>query len=112
MARSEKVAAAVALKEAGYKVSATPRGALVEAVATDAPAAAKLDEGDVIVGAGGKPIRTPQELRTSFTGVHPGDDVVLRVRRDGIGRDVDGTHRGVAQRTGPGDHRDPRRAGS
>ena len=83
MARSEKVAAAVALKEAGYKVSATPRGALVEAVATDAPAAAKLDEGDVIVGAGGKPIRTPQELRTSFTGVHPGNDVVLRVRRQG-----------------------------
>ena len=83
MARSEKVAAAVALKEAGYKVSATPRGALVEAVATDAPAAAKLDEGDVIVGAGGKPIRTPEELRTSFTGVHPGNDVVLRVRRQG-----------------------------
>ena len=52
MARSEEVAAAVALKQAGYNVDATPRGALVEAVATDAPAAAELDAGDVIVACG------------------------------------------------------------
>ncbi len=83
MARSEEVAAAVALKKAGYAVVAIPRGALVEAVATDAPAAADLDSGDVIVGAGGHTIRTPEELRRSFVGVRPGDDVVLRVRRDG-----------------------------
>ena len=83
MERSEKVAAAVALEEAGYKVAAIPRGALVEAVASDAPAAAKLDSGDVIVGARGRPIRTPDQLRRSFTSVRPGDDVVLRVRRDG-----------------------------
>ena len=31
----------------------------------------------------GKPILTPGQLRAAFTGVHPGDDVVLRVRRDG-----------------------------
>jgi len=83
MERSEKVAAAVALKQAGYDVEATPRGALVEGVASDAPAAAKLDSGDVIVAAGGKPIRTPEQLRSSFKTVHPGDDVVLRLRRDG-----------------------------
>jgi PDZ domain-containing protein len=88
MARSEEVAAAVALKQAGYTVTATPRGALVEAVATDAPAAALLDSGDVIVGAGGRTIRTPEELRRSFTGVRPGDDVVLRVRRGGALRTV------------------------
>jgi PDZ domain-containing protein len=83
MARSEKVAAAVALEQAGYHVTATPRGALVEAVASDAPAAALLDSGDVIVGAKGRTIRTPEELRRSFTGVRPGNDVVLRVRRGG-----------------------------
>ena len=83
MARSEEIAAAVALREAGYKVAAEPRGALVEAVATDAPAAAKLDSGDVIVGAGGQAIRTPEELRRAFTGVKPGTDAVLRVRRGG-----------------------------
>ena len=83
MARSEKVAAAVALKQAGFKVKTTNKGALVEAVASDAPAATKLDEGDVIVAARGKPILTPGQLRAAFTGVHPGDNVVLRVRRDG-----------------------------
>ena len=30
MARSEQTAAAVALKQAGYRVTATPRGALVD----------------------------------------------------------------------------------
>jgi PDZ domain-containing protein len=83
MARSEKVAAAVALKQAGFTVKTTNKGALIEAVASDAPAATKLDPGDVIVTARGKPILTPGELRASFTGVHPGDDVTLRVRRDG-----------------------------
>jgi PDZ domain-containing protein len=88
MARSEEVAAAVALKQAGYTVTATPRGALVEAVATDAPAAAMLDSGDVIVGAGGRKIRTPEELRRSFNAVRPGSDVVLRVRRSGAVKTV------------------------
>ena len=88
MARSEQVAAAVALKEAGYDVPSVPRGALVEAVATDAPAAAELDAGDVIIAARGRPIRTPEQLRRSFTDVRPGDDVVLRVRGNGRVRTV------------------------
>ena len=83
MARSEKVAAAVALEQAGFKVKTNNKGALVEAVASDAPAAKKLKEGDVIVAARGKPILTPAELRATFAGVDPGDDVVLRLRRDG-----------------------------
>jgi PDZ domain-containing protein len=86
MALSEEVAAAVALEQAGYKVTATPRGALVEAIATDAPAASVLDSGDVIVGAGGHTIRTPEQLRRSFTGIRPGSNVVLRVRRSGVVR--------------------------
>jgi PDZ domain-containing protein len=83
MARSEQVAAAVALKAAGYKVPSTPRGALVEAVATDAPAASVLHSGDVIVAARGRQTLTPDQLRRVFVDVKPGSDVELRVRRDG-----------------------------
>jgi PDZ domain-containing protein len=88
MARSESVAAAVALKHAGYKVKATPKGALVEAVAPDAPAASVLHEGDVIVKAGTRAIKTPEELRRSFDDVHPGSDVALRIRRDNTTKSV------------------------
>ncbi len=83
MARSEKVAAAVALREAGFDVKAIPRGALVEAVASDAPAAANLDSGDVIVGVGTTRIATPEQLRRTFVDVRPGSSVVLVVRRGG-----------------------------
>ena len=83
MARSEQVAAAVALKAAGYKVSATPRGALVEAVATDVPAATVLQSGDVIVAAFGRPTPTPEQLRRVFVKVKPGTVATLRVRRNG-----------------------------
>lgn len=83
MARSEKVAAAVALREAGFDVKAIPTGALVEAVASDAPAAAKLDSGDVIVGVGTTRIATPEQLRGAFVDVRPGSDVVLLVQRGG-----------------------------
>ena len=82
MARSEDVAAAVALKQAGYTVKATPRGALVEAIASDAPAAKQLDAGDVIIRAGKTSIRTPEALRRSFNALRPGSTVVLRIRRD------------------------------
>lgn len=83
MARSEEVAAAVALKAAGYKVSAKPKGALIEAVATDVPAADQLDSGDVVVRALGKPVRTPGDLRRAFVGVVPGRTVVLGLERGG-----------------------------
>jgi Lon-like protease len=88
MARSEEVAAAVALKAAGYKVPSTPLGALVEAVASDAPAATVLRSGDVIVAARGKETLTPDKLRRVFVGVKPGSTVTLRVRRDGAVKTV------------------------
>lgn len=83
MARSEEVAAAVALRAAGYPVKATPRGALVEAVATDVPASRVLDSGDVIVAARGARVRTPLALRQALARARPGDTVRLRLRRDG-----------------------------
>ena len=88
MARSEQTAAAVALKEAGYPVTATPRGALVDDVASDVPAAEVLRSGDVIVGVGDTKILTPIALRTSFADIRPGDDVVLQIRRDGVVKEI------------------------
>jgi PDZ domain-containing protein len=83
MQRSEKVAAAVALATLGYDVRATPKGVLVTGVAGDAPAAGKLESGDVIVQADGKAVRTPEELRALIGRHEPGETVDLVVRRDG-----------------------------
>jgi PDZ domain-containing protein len=82
MARSEEVAAAVALREAGYEVNAVPRGTIVEAIATDVPALDVLRPGDVIIEAGGKPVRTPIALREAVATVKPGESLAMRVRRD------------------------------
>jgi Lon-like protease len=83
MERSELVASAVALRELGRDVRATPRGALVIDVAVDVPAARKLEAGDVIVAVDGAPIRTPGELRREIGRREPGDEVELTVQRDG-----------------------------
>lgn len=83
MARSKEVAAAVALQQAGYDVGADPRGALVEAVAGDVPAAKQLEPGDVIVAVDGRPVRTPAQLRAEVSKAEPGDQVSLRIRRGG-----------------------------
>jgi PDZ domain-containing protein len=83
MDRSEQIAAAVAFREAGLDVDATPRGVLVEAVAIDVPAAKTLHGGDVIVRAGGQSVLTPGSLVTAIGKLTPGDPVTLRVRRDG-----------------------------
>ena len=83
MRRSAQIAPAVALRALGYDVEATPRGALVVGVASDAPAAGKLLVGDVIVAVDGTPVRTPGELREEIGRRRPGEDVRLTVRRDG-----------------------------
>ena len=60
MTRSQQVAAAVALRELGYDVegrAARARSSI--AVASDAPAAGKLEPTDVIVGVDGKAVSTP-----------------------------------------------------
>jgi len=80
MARSEQVAAAVALKQAGYKVEATPNGVTVEQVAGDVPATGKLKPTDVIVRANGTPVKTPGDLRRVVGALKPGDPVTLRLR--------------------------------
>jgi PDZ domain-containing protein len=89
MARSQKIAAAVALRELGYKVDAKPEGAAVVAVAPGAPAAGKLQPTEVIVAVDGVPVRTPDDLRKEIAKRKPGEKVKLRVRAGGATRIVE-----------------------
>jgi PDZ domain-containing protein len=83
MVRSESIASVVALRALGYDVVATPRGALVIGVASDVPAAAAIEAGDVIVAVDGKAVRTPSELRVEIGRRKPGDKVKLTIDRSG-----------------------------
>jgi Lon-like protease len=82
MRRSQDVAAAVALRELGYKVVAKPVGARIEVLAADGPAAGKLQPGDVIVAADGKTVTAPSDLRRAIRDAGIGKPVTLLVRRD------------------------------
>ncbi len=88
MDRSEQVAAAVALRRAGYDVVTRLTGVLVEAVAQDAPAARVLRDGDLIVSVDGTPVLRARELRTRIGRHEPGDVVSLGIRRAGSVRTV------------------------
>jgi Lon-like protease len=81
MARSQKYAAAVALRALGYKVSVQPKGALVEAVGAGYPADGKLLPDDVIVAVDGAPVRNARGLTAQLDKRKPGDVVQLTVRR-------------------------------
>ena len=81
MSRSQEVAAAVALRTLGYKVTAQSTGVLVQDVARDAPAAGRLQPTDVIVSVDGQRVRTPGELR-KLLGARPvGTRFRIGVRR-------------------------------
>jgi PDZ domain-containing protein len=88
MQRSQQIAAAVALRAAGYKVPARLTGVLVEAVAQDVPAARVLHDGDLIVSLDGTPVLRPTGLRSLMARVKPGDAVSLGIRRNGSAVDV------------------------
>jgi Lon-like protease len=88
MSRSQKYAAAVALRELGKNVKVTTKGALIEAVGGEFPAEGKLSPGDVVVAVDGTPVRGAAGLTEQMAKKRPGDDVRLRVRRDGKTSDV------------------------
>ena len=80
MARSQQVAAAVALRALGYRVESRSVGALISAVAPDAPAAGKLSSSDIVVAVDGEKVRTPDGLRRLISRREPGELVRLQVR--------------------------------
>jgi Lon-like protease len=89
MDRSQKIAAAVALRELGYHVVAKPEGALIVDVAPGSPADGKIEATEVIVGVDGKPVKTPQDLRRLIATHKPGETVKLSVRAGGATRTVE-----------------------
>ena len=81
MVRSQDVAAAVALRAAGYKVRAKPTGVLVDQVVSGAPAAGKLEASDVIVSVDGRRILTTADLRRAIGSRPVGSTLTIVVRR-------------------------------
>jgi PDZ domain-containing protein len=63
MSQSQSLAAAVALKQLGYKVLEQRNGAEIAEVVPGTPAVGKLKPSDVIVSVDGRPVRGPIELR-------------------------------------------------
>ncbi|HEV8251473.1 MAG TPA: PDZ domain-containing protein [Gaiellaceae bacterium] len=83
MSRSQRLAAAVALRAAGYPVRVTEQGAFVVQVLPGTPAARALQPSDVIVEIDGVRVGTLAKLRALLATKKPGDRVSVTVRRGG-----------------------------
>jgi PDZ domain-containing protein len=81
MTRSQQVAAAVALRAFGDRVTIREVGVRIDAVLPGRPAQGKLLEADIVVFADGRRVRSPEQLRDVLLSHRPGDEVRLRVRR-------------------------------
>jgi Lon-like protease len=102
MARSQQVAAAVALRKLGYDVQTRSVGVLVDSLVAGSPAVGKLRPNDVIVAVDGKPVRTRSDLLRLVGAHQPGEDVQITVRR--------GTERETLTLKTRADPEDPKRA--
>jgi Lon-like protease len=80
---SKPIAAAVALRAAGYSVDITGQGAEVESVLQGMPAEGTLQVGDVIVAVDGQSIETTNRLIENIRRHQVGDPVTLTVWRSG-----------------------------
>jgi PDZ domain-containing protein len=82
MQRSQEIAAAVALRTAGKKVTLRSTGALVDAIDPALPAAGKLEPDDVIVAIDGKRVTSPEDVFRTMSRVKAGQPVRITIRRD------------------------------
>jgi Lon-like protease len=83
MRRSQRIAAAVAFRELGLKVSVKHMGARVTQVIPDLPASGRLRKGDLLVAADRRSVRSPADLRRLIGRHRVGERVGLRIRRGG-----------------------------
>lgn len=79
MTNSQDKAKVVALERLGYEVGKTPTGAFLEDVDPSYPSAKVLKPGMTVIEAGGKPVRTTEDLVTAIQSRKPGDDLDLTV---------------------------------
>jgi Lon-like protease len=82
MAESQKIGAAVALKELGYRVPVQSPGTVVAGVNPNGPSSGKLRANDVIVSVDGRPTPFLPDLRRAIARHRPGETVEVTVRRD------------------------------
>lgn len=82
MEESQLVAQVVALRAAGYDVAVTGEGARVQAIVAGSGAAGRLEPGDIIVAAGGRPVQTAHDLVALLGARRPGETASLDIRRD------------------------------
>ena len=80
MARSQEIAAAVALRELGYDVKVRENGAFIASIFSDLPAAGKLAPGEVIVAVDGKRVRSTVDLQRLISAKKPGTTITLTLR--------------------------------
>ena len=80
MARSQEIAAAVALRQLGYHVKVRENGALVVNVFRSLPAEGKIVPGEVIVAVGGHPVRSTIDLQRLIASRTPGTPLTLTLR--------------------------------
>ena len=83
MDNSQQAATKVALEKLGYTVTESGKGARVLRVAKDAPAAGKLEAGDVITAVDGQPVMFVEQLGPLVRQHPPGEPVTLTVERAG-----------------------------
>ncbi len=83
MSRSQQIAAAVALEHLGYDIDVKGEGAQIDTIVPGRPAEGVLEVGDVIVEAGGEPVKGHADLVKALGEIEPGDDIDLVVLRDG-----------------------------
>jgi Lon-like protease len=78
---SARTAAVVGLAAAGYEASVTGAGAQVLDIVRGGPAEGVLRRGDIIVEAGGEPVRLASDLVRATSTIDAGQELVVRVRR-------------------------------
>jgi PDZ domain-containing protein len=81
MQLSQQIAAAVALKAAGRKVTLRPVGARVELIEPGKPAVGRLEPDDVLTAVDGSPVLTPNDVFSAMKKHRIGDLVRFTVRR-------------------------------
>jgi PDZ domain-containing protein len=82
MQRSQDIAAAVALRALGRKVTVRQTGVLVDAVGSGEPAVGRLLPDDVITAVDGRRVISPAGVFAAMKKLHPGDFVRFTVRRE------------------------------
>jgi len=81
MADAQQAATVVALRQLGYRVTASPAGALLYALQPGSPAEQSLAVGEVVTAVGSTPVDSAASLGKALEGVAPGSVVTFRVHQ-------------------------------